>query len=426
VEQSSQVEPVTPPEGLPTDPRTRIARLFPAHIRPVCRTLSRYGVPREEIADAAQEVFFAAYKCLLHGIDVTDDPGRWLNDIARRTASNVRQKTERRAEYVLEVDDMDHLTNDALGPEALASCRELLYRLLDKLDEKERSMLIAIDLEGMEWEEAAAMHGLSVSGAKRRHKSALQTIRIALERWRAQQERRGAVVMPIALATLFDADRVPYDLPESFRRSVWESLMRKIDDYEMAVPDVPLAKPAVPAAYLPPVVPFVPQVATGLGSSLGVVVCGVVSGMVVGGLIVFLLMGGRLQPAPAPAPNPAAPIPIIAMDIPANATRPAADALEPAFSASASVLAPPPHREPSRIFKGKRPDLKTEAMLINEAVAALGRGDTGAALAALMRHRERFPRGQYASKREAMMGQICSLPSASTAPACARRGSARP
>jgi len=66
--------------------------------------------------------------------------------------------------------------------------------------------------------------------------------------------------------------------------------------------------------------------------------------------------------------------------------------------------------------------LKAEAALFNQAAAAMARGDALAALDVLARHRERFPNGQYAKQREAMLAQLCALRAMSKAPACTRRG----
>jgi hypothetical protein len=106
-----------------------------------------------------------------------------------------------------------------------------------------------------------------------------------------------------------------------------------------------------------------------------------------------------VEPAPAAAPAPvvAAPAPVAAAPGPVAAPAPATPA--PAAAAAPAAVEPP--RKPAH---HSDPDeaLPAERELLEQGRAALGRGDSARALAAVARHQKRFPHGQLAEERESL------------------------
>lgn len=134
----------------PIDRATRVAMLYARHFDEVWRWLDALGVRRADLEDAAHEVFIAVHQ----GIEAFEGRSKlttWLFGICVNVASNQR----RRAYVRREVADDEALRRSVSGAPAaddvlvMEQQREILHRVLDKLDEPRRVAFVLYELEGM-------------------------------------------------------------------------------------------------------------------------------------------------------------------------------------------------------------------------------------------------------------------------------------
>ena len=133
-----------------------LTTLVSAHLAFVWRSLRRFGVPRADVDDAAQQVFLIAREKLS-----TIKPGSerpFLTAVALRVASHARRANLRR--------DAAHqrfIEHQAAAParEGLAQrvleARELLDRVLDRMPAELRSVFVLFELEELTVDEVAEL-----------------------------------------------------------------------------------------------------------------------------------------------------------------------------------------------------------------------------------------------------------------------------
>src|SRR5262245_55376674 len=153
------------PEERPTPPPLEIADLYREHGRQVTRWVAHLGGPMIDVDDVVQEVFLAAHQHR-HRFRGDARVSTWLYSITARLVSKAR----RRARWRL------WLSGSAADTAAeLASCRanpiELLeqrqaqmrvYQILDRLSERQRTILALFEIEGHSGEEIATLTGQRV------------------------------------------------------------------------------------------------------------------------------------------------------------------------------------------------------------------------------------------------------------------------
>ncbi|HEX3776282.1 MAG TPA: hypothetical protein VHV51_17540 [Polyangiaceae bacterium] len=138
---------------------------------------------------------------------------------------------------------------------------------------------------------------------------------------------------------------------------------------------------------------------SGLVAKVGVAV--VLAGAVASGAYVALRPAHRIE-APVVAIAPTAnPIAEVAPPAPAAAPAPAADP-EPAAVDANDLPTDDAKPSPSRSARAHSPSLEGEMKLLRSADAALRRGDSASALAALNRHAQLYPSGELSQEREGM------------------------
>ena len=169
-------DPVEPRQytnvGAPEQPDSFDA-IYAREFEYVWRTLGRWGVPPDDIADAAHDVFVVVYKKR-----DTIDPERSIRPllfgIARRIAAIARRK--QRPEL-----------SDTIEPIVTApphAERDLLWQALAGLDEDRRAVFILHDLEGYTGPEIAAMLEIPVNTAHSRLRLARADLLASLQRLR--------------------------------------------------------------------------------------------------------------------------------------------------------------------------------------------------------------------------------------------------
>jgi RNA polymerase sigma-70 factor (ECF subfamily) len=134
------------------------ALLYRRHFQDVCRWVSYLMGPVPEVEDLVQEVFVVACKRL--GTFRGDaKPSTWLYGIARNVVRNHRRRTKLRKFFLAgDTDDIERAPAREPTPLEEAERREreaLVYRVLDGMKEKYRTVLILFELEGLDGKEIA-------------------------------------------------------------------------------------------------------------------------------------------------------------------------------------------------------------------------------------------------------------------------------
>jgi RNA polymerase sigma-70 factor, ECF subfamily len=112
----------------------------------------------EDAQDASQEVFLRAFR-FLHRLDTRRPAEPWLMRITINVCRDIQRKRKRSAASVVDVSDIESLsTGQSRDPHvglALEQQRQLLWKAINALPEKERMALILRDVEGLSTAETA-------------------------------------------------------------------------------------------------------------------------------------------------------------------------------------------------------------------------------------------------------------------------------
>ena len=156
-----------------------VASLYRAHAAKVGRWAARLGGPSIEVEDIVQEVFLVAKRRL---VSFRPDGGgsvtTWLFRTTERIVKATRRKQRLRRLFGVAPAD-DGAGADIAGSipsDELERRQEiaLVYRVLDRLPERQRRVLILFELEGLSTDDIAALVGARVG-----------TVRVWLYRARA-------------------------------------------------------------------------------------------------------------------------------------------------------------------------------------------------------------------------------------------------
>jgi RNA polymerase sigma-70 factor (ECF subfamily) len=162
---------------------------FEQHFSMVWRSMRRLGVPESALDDAVQDVFLVLHR-RWGDFQHQSSLSTWIYGILLRVASDHTRRARReRARYSPEVPELE---SSAESPDRLYQQREaavLLRLALEQLDDKERQMLVLIDLEERSVVEAAEALGINLNTAYSRLRRARQSFEKAL---RAAQSKREA------------------------------------------------------------------------------------------------------------------------------------------------------------------------------------------------------------------------------------------
>lgn len=164
---------------------------FEQHFSMVWRSLRRLGVPTSALDDAVQDVFLVLHR---RWADFQHQSSlrTWIYGILLRVASDHTRRARReRARWSPEVTEVE---SSAESPDHLYQQREaaLLLRIaLAQLEDKERQMLVLIDLEERSVVEAAEALGINLNTAYSRLRRARQSFEKALRAAQSKQDARG-------------------------------------------------------------------------------------------------------------------------------------------------------------------------------------------------------------------------------------------
>jgi RNA polymerase sigma-70 factor (ECF subfamily) len=145
-------------------PVSDLASLFAVHAQTVARWVRRLGGSQVDVDDAVQEIFLVAHRRLTD-FSVEARVKTWLFRTTAAVVRNHRRRRGWRRLFRRELDEVE-LPSDRPTPlEALEQTRALAatYRLLERLPEKHRAVLILFEVEGRSGEEIGEMMGVKVA-----------------------------------------------------------------------------------------------------------------------------------------------------------------------------------------------------------------------------------------------------------------------
>jgi RNA polymerase sigma-70 factor, ECF subfamily len=177
-----------PGESVGSGRRLDLERLYKDHADDVARWARRLGGPALDVEDIVHEVFLVVQRRLPEWrgeARVTT----WLYEITLRVVSDRRRRwswlrlgpliSTRRGPAAAAADDLEADEPDALARLERREATTTLYRLLDGIGEKYRTVIILFELEGRSGEEIAALT-----------KTSLANVWIRLHRGRQKLARR--------------------------------------------------------------------------------------------------------------------------------------------------------------------------------------------------------------------------------------------
>jgi RNA polymerase sigma-70 factor, ECF subfamily len=141
-----------------TPPASPLADLYRSHAQRVARWASRLGGPAADVEDVVQEVFLVVQR-RLDGFRGDARIETWLYRITANTVRWRRRKEKWRRWLGGSADDVAGQLA-ARGPTPLEALE--VYRVLDGMREKYRTVLILFEIEGMTGAEIAALMGVKV------------------------------------------------------------------------------------------------------------------------------------------------------------------------------------------------------------------------------------------------------------------------
>ena len=134
-----------------------------------------------EAEDAAQDVFVLAYK-RLSSFRGDSAFSTWMYRIATNYCLDLlrkrkREKSDSIDRLIEEKKDASlHTLHFESGPETVMERKDLVTRLLSRLNENERTILILREAEGFSYQEIAAILEISIDAVKARLKRARQSL----------------------------------------------------------------------------------------------------------------------------------------------------------------------------------------------------------------------------------------------------------
>lgn len=153
---------------------------FEQHFSMVWRSLRRLGVGEAALDDAVQDVFLVLHRRWAE-FERQSSVRTWIYGILLRVASDHTRRARReRARWSPEVPELE---SPAESPDRIYQQREaarLLRTALAQLDEKERQMLVLVDLEERSVVEAAESLGVNLNTAYSRLRRGRQSFEKAL------------------------------------------------------------------------------------------------------------------------------------------------------------------------------------------------------------------------------------------------------
>lgn len=339
----------------------------------VLHSLRRLGVPETDRDELAQEILIAAYTKRAEYEPGRASPRQWIHGFMVNFVRNYRRSKQksnaRHAELPSELADETRTTEDEHMAERL---RRLLHEdLFPQIELDLLTVLIARDLDDLDFKTIAEQQGIPISTAHDRYQRGIVALKAAYARHQRKQVARGLVLMPFTVEQLLAADRTIPDAPAELVRDTWTRVHRALlwQARWRALESLARRSEAhLAATFL-------------AGGVLGAV------------------LHAALQPTPHPAPVVF--VQRSSIDVAAPVTTGTLLPGEPT-STIAAPPAPPPSSVPRR-GPGE------EQRAFDAAHQAFDRGNFDDALTALVAHERDYPAGLFAGEREILRARIATL-----------------
>lgn len=190
LEAASGSAPSRPTEARPLS----FDEVYRDHVDFLFRATRGFGVAPHVVDDVLQDVFVVVHRRL----GEHDGKGAirsWLVRILFNVVRDHRRRGRavRARSSTLDGELDEHLTSDGHDPEqaaALAEARRTLLKILDEMDESQRTVFVLAEVEQMPVPEVAEAMGTSVNTAYSRLRLARQHFSAAVERARTKDEWR--------------------------------------------------------------------------------------------------------------------------------------------------------------------------------------------------------------------------------------------
>src|SRR5512132_2157004 len=247
-------------------------------------TLSRYGVPGDQLPDLVQEVFSTAYVALLRDEPI-ERPRAWLRGVARGHASNFRRKAGHAGHELVNFDEVPVVVDPGPSTEKQAEDRERLRLIFERMDVEAQEILLDVHMENMSFEDIALERGISAGSARYLYQKAVQQAEDAAKS--LDSKKRSRLVLPFALVELIDFVRAESEISPEAHRHLLESLERRLDrgnpgDTDQPEADHANARPSRTS-------PISLQVTNPAASWHGPALAALVGGLAIGGICGWLL-----------------------------------------------------------------------------------------------------------------------------------------
>jgi RNA polymerase sigma-70 factor (ECF subfamily) len=191
------------PDDLAVGDDSDLESVYRRYAERVSRWAARLAGPGVDIEDVVHEVFLVVRR-RLPGFRGDARISTWLYEITVRVVQASRRKRQRQRWLRIWAPGAAgtsgsrprEIADDRLSPlEALErrQATALLYRFLDRLDEKYRTAVVLFELDGMPCQDIAAVTGTSVSNVWARVSRGREKLLQAFARWDTEQggKRRG-------------------------------------------------------------------------------------------------------------------------------------------------------------------------------------------------------------------------------------------
>jgi RNA polymerase sigma-70 factor (ECF subfamily) len=172
-------------------PQASFLDLYEEHMPFVWNGVRRLGVPESAVEDVVQEVFLVVHK-KLGDFEGRSSMRTWLFGIAIRVVRRYRRTQRSRGMSMTDSSDVDSFA-DAAGSSPHQSAErgqmiDMLYRLLDELDDDKREVLVLSELEQMTAPEIAEVTGANLNTVYWRLRTARQEFERRVARYQARRE----------------------------------------------------------------------------------------------------------------------------------------------------------------------------------------------------------------------------------------------
>ena len=373
----SQQVPIRPQptRATATRPEVRVVAhaLFQEVVSYVWLSLRRLGVPEADREDLAQEIMTEAYTKRQEYTPARASPRRWIHGFIVNYVRNYRRKKSKTRGLLVEPPpDLADKSPNAEDQYVAEAQRYLLHEVLfPQVEFDYLTVLIAHDLDDLDFTSIAKQQNISVSAANERYHRGIVQLQAAYARHQRDQKRRGLIVLPLGLDQLLAADRTVPDAPPELVDRLWDRMERtRKGGAHWQTFRAALGHPAVRFAGI----------------------------FLVGG-VVGALVYAALHPGPSPSPV------IINRPTPAESTQGGelGAAVPSATTPTVALLSAAPSSGSAR-----RSDTE-EQHLVDAAHQAVARGNFDVALKTLAAHERKFPSGYFAEARELLRAQITQL-----------------